>query len=443
MAKIVKDRHLRAFVAADARTKLLVLFMLALVVRFAAAAGYLNDPSPLGGGDYGLYSIGGEHIRDYGDFSNSLFLARPPLYPLMICVLGLNTGAVLLVNCALGALLAPLSYILARQMALDEPFALLAGAILIFDPAEVAYSANLYTEPLANTLLLSAIMLLLFSVRRAKWVGAAGAGALLALSALARPAAYLLWVLLGIILLVAYRRRWRIVMVFAGVCAAGVLGWTVHNGIVFGHYTFNTVGPYTMLYYRAVSVERFATGQEVDAIYEDFARRVEARLGHDTANVDAGARHGHLAATPEVQQALTAVALEVFAAHPLAYLATIPQGLVRMFAHTPVLAAWLIPFDVAWNGLFVTGTVLGLWFAYRRKQWLLFGLVFWLGAYYVAGTLAVSVSAIDTRKRTMLTPLMAVTFAYAVQEIVTRQKKRGGAIGRTPAQGEASSQDLG
>ena len=124
------------------RLLLLAVFALAVAVRLALIAiQYTDDLAHFQSGDYTLYRIGGEHICAQGDTSNSLFLLRPPLFPLVVCALGVDDRAVLLANAIIGAALAPLTVILARQLRLGPRPAQAAGLVVALDPASVAYSA--------------------------------------------------------------------------------------------------------------------------------------------------------------------------------------------------------------------------------------------------------------------------------------------------------------
>ncbi len=252
----------------DRRLSLLFLLVVALGLRLlVAVAFYTDDLTGVNSGDYILYRIGAEHIRDYGDFSNSLFLSRTPLFPLMIFALRVDDFAVLIANVFLGALIAPVTLLLARRVGLSDRLALAAGLIVVVDPASLRYSAFLGTEPLANLFVVLALLAVLTGVaadsrRREVICGLAG-GVALVLAMLARPSNYLLWTGVGLWLLVAYRKQWAVTLTFALVSLIGLGAYTVHNGLVFGNYTMSTVGTYTMVYYRAASIEHLATGNDM------------------------------------------------------------------------------------------------------------------------------------------------------------------------------------
>ncbi|MBC7813635.1 MAG: hypothetical protein H7175_20935, partial [Burkholderiales bacterium] len=295
--------------------------------------------------------------------------------------------------------------------------ALLAGVIVALDPASIVYSTYMGPEPLANLLLLAmaiGLLALLHTQRigpTAAW--AAFAGAALALSSLARPASYMLWPLLALVLLIVRRRLWLAALTFAAVSAAGVFAWTAHNGAVFGNATFSTVGAYTQLYCRAASVEHFATNREMRPIYIDLNERVAERVGWE-GEVTSGTRYEFYAATPEIQSAMQSVAIEIFLKYPLWFVATLPIGLARMYGWTNTLPNWFTPIEIVWNIALYASAAWGMWGAFRRKQWTLFIGIGLMIAYYTLGTLWVANACMDTRMRSMLTPFLAVAAAYAL-----------------------------
>ncbi|MCC6613663.1 MAG: hypothetical protein IT320_09315 [Anaerolineae bacterium] len=403
---------------------LVVIFVVACAVRLAyVGARYTPDLSSFQDGDYRLYEIGAEHIEQYGRFDNSLFLVRPPAFPILIYLLGLNGTAVLIANVIMGALIAPLTYVLARQWGLAANLSLAAGLIAALDPTSIIYSAYLGSESLANLTLLAALMLLITSVRsrtRPRALPWAALAALaLVVSLLARPASFLVWIVLVVWGLLSYRKQWVAVALFALICAGGIGTWIAHNGSVFGNPTFSTIGVYNLLYYRAASVESRGANLPIEDTYVELSRRVEARLGHDTSTVDGATRHGHYAATADLQTAMTGVALDVFTTYPVVYLLTIPIGLWRILGWTQNVPGGLMIVLAVWNLGLVLAAAGGLIALFRHKQYSLFWLILLVCAYYIAGTIIVQTSGIDTRGRTMLTPLLAIGAVYGLSWIFT------------------------
>jgi hypothetical protein len=405
---------------------LLLVCVLAAGVRLAwIGVRYTDDLSRFESGDYELYWHGGRHIQEHGDLTNSLFAHRPPLFPLLIALVGIdNDLGVLLVNALIGAALAPLSVILARQLGLRDVLATWVGVIVALDPASVVYAAWLGAEPLANVWFMLMVIALLHAVTRpergraALWGGAAGAA--LALSVLARPTPFLIWTGLAVWLLVVYRPQWATVAAYVLVSVIGVGAWVIHNGQTFDNYTVSTVGSYSLLYYRAASVEHWGSGDDMSTVYARLARRVEERLGHDTTGVDADTRHTHYSGPSELTDAMNRTALETFTRYPQWYVAITPIGLARMFGWTNPLPRWTRPLEVAWNTILVSGTAAGLWLAYRQKRWLLFWGVFLVCGYFTGATIFSQTSGLDTRMRTMLAPFMAMALVLALDTLRAR-----------------------
>ncbi len=415
------------------RFHLALLFALALAVRFVIfALSYSPELSAFESGDYALYRIGADHISTVGDFSNSLFLVRPFLYPLIVWLLGNQSLLVLLVDIVVGSLLAPLTFLLAARLSMSVRVSLLAGVIAALDLGSILTSAFLGPEPFANMLLalvfLGALALANESTTPRQILVGIAVGALLALSSLVRPAAYLLWVPLGFWLV--FGRRYAAALVLSAACVIGIGGWIFHNGVVFGYPTFSTVSAYTMVYYRAVAVERLAINSDPDDVILSVNRRMEALLGRDPDAATMASMHGYLAATPAVTDALQQVAFDIFRAYPLEYLLTLPVGFARMYGLVPNQGSfsgtlgWV---EAGWNVFFTASAALGLFFLLSERRWRAFWFVLLVAAYFTVGTLAVKSAGMTTRERTMLTPLMATMSAYAVNGVVERRRR---AVGR-------------
>ena len=322
---------------------------------------------------------------------------------MLVALLGVRDGAILLANAAIGATLAPLTVVLARQLGMGAQLALLAGLIIALDPASVVYSSFLGPEPLANVTLLLMLIALLASIRQPNTARQLATGALagvaLTLSVLSRPAPFLIWTGLSVWLLLMSRRHSRAVLAYTLVSAIGISAWIAHNARVFDNPTVSTVSAYSLPYYRAASVEHWATGHDMDTTTPIWAAR-RGRYGPRHVVVDTSTRHHHYTGPAELTSAMNAVAFETFADHPLEYLYTLPIGVARMFGFTNVLPRWTLPFEVAWNAALMLGAASGLWIAFRQKRWLLFWSVLLVAAYFTVGTLFVQTSGLDTRMRT-------------------------------------------
>lgn len=377
-------------------------------------------------GDYDLYEDGAQHWLAEGDFSNSLFLARPPIFPLVIAAFDTDRFAVLMFNAIVGGLITPLVYAIARRLELAPVLALGAAAIYAGDFVAVVYGAAILDAMALGNLFGLLMWLFLLMSMQAKQRGRALiygllAGLMLALSALTRPEIYLIWTGLSLWLLLAYRGRyWFALVAYALVSVAGIAAWTQHNTRVFDNPSFSTVSGFTVAFYRAASVERIGSGDDIDTVYLNIIRRVEEKIGNDPEAATLGTRWGYHAAPPDVQRALTDVSLEIFREYPFITLATYPVGFVRMYALDPPFMrsgdnpAWL-NIVVLWNWLLLFGAVGGLIIAVRQKRWLFFWAAFLAAGYYTAGTLLVKNAGMVGRERAILTPFMAMGAVLFVQ----------------------------
>ena len=413
--QIARQRLSRAL--SRPRLALLAVVLLGLLLRIAYAAA-IYEPSLLAYGldDYILYRVGAELIAQ-GDlsFSHDLFLLRPPLFPLLVAALQVNDFAVIAANILFGTSVIPLTWMLARMLRLSPRRSLLPAFLVALDPTSIKYAGVLLAEPLANVLLACAFVCVLATRESQQgkpailwaWL----AGGCLILSAFARPAAYMLWLPMALWLLANIRSRGGGLPLFALVSLPllGIGLWLNHGLATFGHNTFSTVGNWNLLYVRAASVRHQATQQDIDAVYAELAQRVEARLGNDTAGITAARRHNHYTGSPELQNALTAVALEVFLEHPLHYLLTIPVGAYRLLIKVSGGLFWL---GVGWNVLLLALACGGLWQLVAARRWLDALFLLLPSAYFVIGTLLFFTSGIDTRARVMVTPLLAVMATY-------------------------------
>lgn len=406
------------------RNRLLLITLLALILRVGwGTIRFQQDPLNVNMGDYDLYADGAQHLMEQGDFTNSLFLVRPPLFSVVIAAFGNNPYPVLLFNAIVGALIAPLTYVLARLLGLNHALSLWAALIYALDPLVIIYGAALLDSvALGNFFAILMMICLLAAVQsenhgRALWFGA-GAGLSLVLSAYTRPEIYLIWTGLAVWLLIAFRQRWRAIAVYVLVSVVGIGAWTLHNGQVFGNHSFSTVSAFTMAFYRAASVERIGSGDDIDTVYLNITRRVEARIGNDPDAADASTRWGYHAAPPEIESALVAESVAIFQTYPLAYLITFPVGFLRMYGLDPpfirpgtqTMGDYLV---FAWNWVFTTGAAIGVVMAWLRHRWLLFWALFLTAGYYTTGTLLVKNAAMVGRERAVLTSYMAIALVFA------------------------------
>lgn len=409
------------------------LTLLALAIRLTWGLGALaNDVSLVDQGDYPSYRLAAQHLLQHGDFSNSLFLYRPPAFPLLVALTGVNDVNVIAVNALAGALLTPLTWLLAHRLSAGSGVALAAALLVAVDPLSIRYTAYLGPEALAFfgalAMLYALLALLQAGTQRRAMTWAIVAALMLLLSVYARPSIYLIWAGLVPLLLAQRRRRWPALLTFVFISVAGMQPWVHHNATVFGNASFSTVGAWAMTYYRAVSVLRLATGMSVADSETQITGAVQARLGGDPATVD---KHAWLAARPEVEQALNSVSIDTFREYPLAWLATFPTGFLRFYNLVPPFSPpgeWLDPGHyplLLWNWCLLLAALVGLWRLLRERRRLAFWCVTLFAGYFTAGTLLVKSAGMTGRESRIVIPLLAIAAAFGLQWLLRRRRGRG------------------
>ena len=402
----------------------IMLLGLALRIGYAAA---IYDPSLQNYNldDFVSYRHAATDILN-GDlaFTNSLYMKRPPVYSLMVAALGIQPFLVIAANITLGIAIVPLTYLLGRQLKLSNEVAMLAAFIVVLDPTSIRASSVLRADAMADFWLALSLVSLLI-VRKAETfriaiISGFVAGIFIMLSALTRPAAYLLWIPMGLWLLFS-NMRWRLPAV-AAMAAVGLVVvnfWSHHNGVYFNNPSFSSAGTFQLLYVRAASVLHQATGVDIDAVYAELAMQVEARLGNDVEYITANWRHRHLASTSEQAAVMTEIAVNIFRQFPIHYLLTIPVGVYRALFH---VSHWPLWNAIIWNAGLLFSCCIGLLSLLKQRQ---IESTFYLVlpcAYFLVGTLLVATASFDSRARVMVTPLLAILAAHGIMHLLNRRR---------------------
>ena len=141
------------------------LFVVALVLRLYAASTLAGEP--VWDGHY--YDFGARHIASGFGYADEVMRDGRPVwhpwchYPVgysgflaaFYMLFGAGHAVAHFANALVGALLAVVTYLLARE-ALSPRRAMVAGGLVAFHPGLVLYSALLMTEPLSALLVLGA-----------------------------------------------------------------------------------------------------------------------------------------------------------------------------------------------------------------------------------------------------------------------------------------------
>ncbi len=405
--------------------QLVIIILIGLAFRIAYAVA-IYDPSLLNYNldDFTSYRIAAEEILG-GDllFTNPTYMKRPPVYSLLVAALGKQPALVIAANILLGIAVVALTYALAKQLKLSQAIALLAAFIVALDPTSIRASAILRADALADFWLALAFVCFLLlrqaKTRRAILLLGLASGGFVMLSALTRPAAYLLWIPMALWIFFA---RGGGYLAAAAVVLPGLLVvslWSHHNDVYFENRSFSSAGTFQLLYVRAASVMHQATGEEINQVYASLASEVEKRLGNNFENITANRRHSHLASSAAQAAVMTDIAVEIFRQYPLQYALTIPVGLYRAFFPVSVWTLWNAIF---WNVAFIIASAYGLLQFFRAQRFSDAAFLLLPCVYFIAGTLLVATASYDSRARVMLTPLMAVMAAYGIQCFLKSRK---------------------
>ncbi len=253
------------------------------------------------------------------------------------------------------------------------------------------------------------------------------AAIMLILSAYARPSIYLLWIPLSLWIILKNRRKLISTFLFALISYSGILLWEYHNLQYFNNYTFSTIGAYTMTYYRTLSVLRLGENLSPEEAQVRINQRVEAILGHDTSEIPPDIHQGYLAATPDIEQALLQVNLEIIQSYPVIYIATFILGFLRFFPlipPVPPLSNLLRPslyITPLWNWFILICMLLSIKTIYKNNKFAFWGLILIIG-YFTAGTLLVKSAGMTGRERTVIFPFIAIAAGYYINGFLVQKQ---------------------
>jgi hypothetical protein len=325
-----------------------------------------------------------------------------------------------------------LAYRLAQALGLSRSVQAAAALLTALDPASIAIAQLLAAETLANVFIALSLIFLARLLKTGRLRDAAACGGALALATLARPNP--LYFVIPLVLALAWLcRGWLVrAAVLTAIFVAGVGPWYVRNYLNHGLLTFSTTGSFNLLYYKAVSVEYWATGQTAQAIEAEFAYQVERRLGIAQAReaYDANSMWRHLVPDdPRTDGILRQMALETYGAHPHIYLMLVPVTLVKLTLWTEAYAGFgvLRWADLAFNIFFSGLALVGGSLIVRQKRWMAFVVLAVPAIYYLAVP-AVTGGVQDTRARTNVTICFAILASLALSWLwrLWRDRKTAG-----------------
>ncbi len=388
-------------------------------------------------GGVGLTAFGGsdvpgwlgmtQYFIEQGGLAYGLMGTRPPLFPLTVALVYILGGSALhgaALQTVFGAVTPVIGYLLAhnllvRSARLERPerLALVAGGVMALDPASVAASTSLLSEPLFNLAFTACILHLTLFTERPRWLHALFASLWLGAAMLTRPTAIYFWVIAPLMLAPLVRRWWRPAIGLIGVGLAVYLGWSARNLRYQGVFTYSMQTNFSLLFLRAVSAEHMATGRPVDDLYVEYVRELYASVGDTEAanQVEPWMFWNFLPApSSELYARMGEMAREKLLQYWPYALASTPIGIWRMFGVTLAFPGWFAPFELVYHALLYSLMLFGAWSATRRHDWRLL-LMTGAPVLYVTGlTLASQISAMDTRMRTPISVPIIILAVYGL-----------------------------
>lgn len=402
---------------------LLILGMV-YYLRVAVAQPVVYD---LGGGDAAEYDILATHLVEDRGFDHIIFGLRPPLLPVFFAGIYALTGrepyVAVFFNLILGALTAPLTYKLALRLLRHRAVALLAGLFVTADLAFIEASVTMMSEPLHNFLLIAALFWLTVHLQTGRRGALLATALLVSLALLTRPiTVYFAPVLAATILLYRpreWRRSWQQAAALVALCAVPVLMWSFRNLHYRGSFSFSTSGPFTMLYYKAVSVESHATGRDPNEVAIEVALEVERRMGNtaitraDVEDFPVGRDADRFTTSAERERLLSRMALERLRAYPVWAVVMTGVSLVRQF----IPSVLPVPLWLQWAQiiLYLLLGLAGYVYAWRRRERFFLLLSQGTIVYYLALPALSHAGLYTSRYRTPYIPFIAMFAALGVE----------------------------
>lgn len=369
-------------------------------------------PSNLGDGDAAEYHLMAHYLVGKRDFANIMFGLRPPLLPVMIAVsyalFGEHVGIVVFFNIILAALTVVLVYKVTTRLLKDCGIAFLAAFLLSVDFAFVDANVSLMSEPLHNFLLVSAIYFLITFFETTRWKSLLLIALLVSLAFLVRPGSVYLPLALALVIILHRWRDWVKAAALVALCLVPYIAWSFRNLHYRDSFSFSTSGPFTMLFYRAVSVESHATGRDPHEVAIDVALEVERRMGNDyvtredVENYPVGRDADRFTTSGERESLINHMALERFLEYPGWMLVMTGVSFVRQFIPS------LLPFPNWLQYAQIVPCVLfgiaGYYEAFRRTRWTYLLVTTSLILYFLALPSLVHSGLYTSRYRTIWLP---------------------------------------
>jgi len=299
-------------------------FALRLIVFLLA----LRDPNRFYSPDGREYWALGQHFgAAFGDTHSSFFdlgLKRTPGYPAILAVItslsGDRESVVIFLQVLMSVATVALLYLLVRELC-GVRAALIAAALLAVDPISVIMPSYLQPETPFTLLLVGGTLLLVRAARARSWRLLVAAGAVFGASALVRPVALYLWiVLIPLVWLLCSRQPWRQRLIASGIVLLAFIipvgGWIVRNERTTGVAVLSTIEGRDLLRFRASHALAFDRSISITQARRQLIDKVDRDAQGDNAAA--------------YSRAETSEAIRTLFAHPVGTAVSSGRGFVRL-----------------------------------------------------------------------------------------------------------------
>lgn len=167
---------------------------------------------------------------------------------------------------------------MAKAFGLDDRLGKMASLLMALDLSSIGVSLAIGAEVLSNFFIAWTLLFLARLLLKGRLRDALACGAAVVLAALARPNAVYFAAPAALAIFLLSPRRWVNAALFGVICVLGMLPWFFRNYVYHHAFTFSTVGNFNLLFYRAASVEYWATGKPVEEIQARLAYELDRRL---------------------------------------------------------------------------------------------------------------------------------------------------------------------
>lgn len=415
-----------------------LLFILAFVILYAVV--YTRVVV----GQYGLGGLGGVDAIEYDvmtrailsgeGFSQVMFGLRPPLFPLFSAAVyrigGHHLHLLLFFQAVIGATTVVLSYKIANRLLGNRLVAILTALLVSIDVAMIDATVSAMTEPLHNLLLLMGLYWSIDFLKGERRSSILLTALFMSLALLTRSVAVYFVGVLALIIVLVRPRQWKWAGLLVALCAIPVIAWSGRNLHYRDNFSMSTSGTFILTFYKAVSVESHATGQDPNDVATDIALEIERKMGNSTitreeiAEYPVGRVEDRVTLSKQREAISKRVALERFKQYPLWTVIMTGVALVRQFDAVPDAA---VPAGIQYGllgGEFLFGAA-GYWLAWkqRKKLFLLFSHA--VIGYYAGITALIFAGLYDSRYRTPYWPFVLMYTALGLAAVFHLVQKRG------------------